>query len=105
MPPTPHAASPHRRILHGVAERAMVARGLLPTFSEAALAEGMIVGSDNYLYGVTKQGGTNNRAGIIISQGDIANLLRLRDHDAQPLHDLLDIRLRLGVPALRRQCA
>ena len=39
MPPAPHVTLPHRRLLHRVAERAMVARGLLPTFSEAALAE------------------------------------------------------------------
>lgn len=39
MPSTPHAAQPHRRILHDIAARAMVERGLLPAFSPAALDE------------------------------------------------------------------
>ncbi len=39
MPSTPHAAQPHRRILHDIAARAMVERGLLPAFSAAALDE------------------------------------------------------------------
>ncbi len=37
MPSTPHAA--HRRILHDLADRAMVERGLLPDFSAAVMAE------------------------------------------------------------------
>ena len=35
----PHAPSRHRSVLHNVAERAMVERGLLPAFSGPALAE------------------------------------------------------------------
>ena len=34
-----HPRAQHRSVLHDIAERAMVARGLLPAFSEAALAE------------------------------------------------------------------
>ncbi len=36
---TPHTDPQHRAILQGIAERAMLERGLLPTFSDAASAE------------------------------------------------------------------
>ncbi|MGZ5393574.1 MAG: RNB domain-containing ribonuclease [Mycobacterium sp.] len=39
MPQTPHTDQQHRAILQGIAERAMLERGLLPTFSAEASAE------------------------------------------------------------------
>lgn len=39
MPQTPHTDQQHRGILQGIAERAMLERGLLPTFSAEASAE------------------------------------------------------------------
>lgn len=39
MPQTPHSDQQHRAILQSIAERAMLERGLLPTFSAAASAE------------------------------------------------------------------
>jgi exoribonuclease R len=39
MPNTPHTDQRHRAILQRIAQRAMLERGLLPTFSEAASAE------------------------------------------------------------------
>ena len=39
MPQTPHTDQQHRAILQGIAQRAMLERGLLPDFSAAALAE------------------------------------------------------------------
>ncbi len=39
MSQTPHSVQPHRAILQGIAHRAMLERGLLPTFSAAAIAE------------------------------------------------------------------
>ena len=39
MPQTPHADQQHRAILQNIAQRAMLERGLLPTFSAAASAE------------------------------------------------------------------
>ena len=39
MPQTPHTDQQHRAILQGIAQRAMLERGLLPDFSPAALAE------------------------------------------------------------------
>lgn len=39
MPQTPHTDQQHRAILQGIAERAMLERGLLPTFSAKASAE------------------------------------------------------------------
>ncbi len=39
MPQTPHTDQQHRAILQGIAQRAMLERGLLPDFSAAVLAE------------------------------------------------------------------
>src|SRR6476660_5281908 len=39
MPQTPHTDQQHSAILQSIAQRAMLERGLLPTFSDAASAE------------------------------------------------------------------
>jgi hypothetical protein len=39
MPQTPHTDQQQRAILQSIAQRAMLERGLLPTFSDAASAE------------------------------------------------------------------
>ena len=39
MSQTPQTDRQHRTILQGIAQRAMIERGLLPTFSDAASAE------------------------------------------------------------------
>ena len=39
MPQTPHTDQQHRAIMQSIAQRVMLERGLLPTFSDAASAE------------------------------------------------------------------